>query len=190
MKRNVLFGSCLLLALVTAGCQDQATEPVRPSVPNDARLSLKSLPSQGYGLSRDRLKLPPGPLSDQYLRDALRGAINPGDYVCSSSTPLIVRLFAEIDRIDPEIFDLLYNQLLADFIPTYYALLFDSEANPQYFGYNGEYTQLMLKTERDVKRFWDIFSSDIQLLGMHGTVLTDIEKTAATYQAIFGLSPE
>jgi len=196
MKRTVLFGSCVILALATAGCQDQTTEPARPSVTHDAQLSLKSLQAQGYGLSRSRVRLPAGPLSERYLAEALRRAINPGDYVCPPSTPLIDWLLAEIDRIDPDVFDLLYNQLLADLIPAYEALLFETADTPQYFGYNGEYTQVMLKTEKDVKRFWDTFSSDIQLLAMHGTVLTDIEKVAATYQALFvnddgtPLSPE
>ena len=39
----------------------------------------------------------------------------------------------------------------------------------------------MTKTERDVKRFWDIESDDIQVLAMHGTVLADPSRTVPTY---------
>jgi hypothetical protein len=66
-----------------------------------------------------------------------------------------------------------------------YSLLIDTEDTPQYFGYNGEYNHIMLKTERDIKRFWDIPSADIQLLAMHGTVLLDVDKMTAAYQAGF-----
>ncbi|HET9038865.1 MAG TPA: hypothetical protein VFN40_01780, partial [Gemmatimonadales bacterium] len=54
-------------------------------------------------------------------------------------------------------------------------------------GYQGEYTQRMHKTEKDVKRFWDIFSDDIQLIGIHGTMLLDTDRVAATYEAVFGV---
>jgi hypothetical protein len=90
---------------------------------------------------------------------------------------------------EPAIFDLLYNQLLADLIPTYEALYFQTEATPQYFGYNGEYTQVMQKTHTDTKRFWNIKSDDIQLLGMHGTMLQDVQRVAKTYQVVFGFKP-
>ena len=71
----------------------------------------------------------------------------------------------------------------ADLVPTYEALIFQTTATPQFFGYNGEYTQRMKKTEKDVKRFWDIKSDDIQVLAMHGTVLADPSRTVPTYQS-------
>jgi hypothetical protein len=41
-----------------------------------------------------------------------------------------------------------------------------------------------------VKRFWDIFSDDIQLIGMHGTMLLDVERVATTYESfVFGVDP-
>jgi hypothetical protein len=70
----------------------------------------------------------------------------------------------------------------ADLVPTYEALLFQTRNSSTYFGYNGEYTQRMNKTERDVKRFWDIKSDDIQVLAMHGTVLADPTRTVPTYE--------
>jgi hypothetical protein len=35
-----------------------------------------------------------------------------------------------------------------------------------------------------VKRFWDISSDDIQLVGMHGTMLQDIDRVARTYEEV------
>jgi hypothetical protein len=76
---------------------------------------------------------------------------------------------------------------LADLIPTYEALYFQTEATPQYFGYNGEYTQVMQKTHTDVQRFWNIRSDDIQLLAMHGSMLLDAARVARTYEVVFGV---
>jgi hypothetical protein len=131
-------------------------------------------------------------MTDQHLAKALRRAIDPNQHVCDPSTPVVDWFLGEVDEFatqEPEIFDLLFNQLLADLIPTFDAVLFQTEATPQFFGYNGEYTKIMLKTERDVKRFWDIASDDIQLIGLHGTMLLDVQRVAAVYQAVFEIPP-
>ena len=184
MKRVLYLGSCLALALATAGCQDQPTEPARtPSITSDTELSAKTARTLPYQLDR-ALKLPLGPLSDQYLRELASRAINPDDHLCPPSTPFVDFLFASLEPIDPVILGELLD-LAADALPTVYSLLIDTEDTPQYFGYNGEYNHIMTKTERDIKRFWDIPSADIQLLAMHGTVLLDVDKMTASYQAGF-----
>ena len=190
MRRSPWLGLCFAIALGTIGCQDQSSSPTAPPVGSTPQSSLKS--SSLYGLERGRIKLSAGSrMSDQYLADVVRGAINPGDYVCSTATQVRSWLTAEVNKVDPDIFGLLYDDLLADLVVTYEALLFQTEDTPQYFGYNGEYTKVMLKTERDVKGFWDIRSDDIQLLGMHGTMLLDEARVAATYSSfVFGVPPD
>jgi hypothetical protein len=74
----------------------------------------------------------------------------------------------------------------ADLVPTYEALFFQTTATPQTFGYNGEFTKVMGKTERRVKAFWDVPSAQIQVLAMHGTMLLDTLRTYATYRDVFG----
>jgi hypothetical protein len=192
MRRNHVLATCLALALGTLGCQDQTTEPTVPSLGSKLERSVQSI--TGFRLRRGKIKLPASArMSDRYIADATRRAIDPGDYVCSPNTPVTDWYRAAVGEViaeEPAIFDLLYNQLLADLVPTYDALLFQTDDTPQYFGYNGEYTRIMLKTERDVKRFWDIFSDDIQLLGMHGTMLLDEERVAAVYSSfVFGVPP-
>ena len=193
MRKTPFLGICLAFAFTLAGCDSQPIEPTAlttsAAAPGPA-LSLQA-ESQGYGLSRDQIQLPPSArFADLPLADAINRAINPADYVCPPSTPVVDWFLTEVNKVitqEPAIFNLLYNQLLADLIPTYEAFLFQTNATPQYIGYNGEYTQILTKTEKDVKRFWDIFSADIQLIGMHGTVLLDLQRTAATYQAAFGV---
>jgi hypothetical protein len=192
MRRKFILGSCLAVALGTVGCQDQGTQPTAPSAGTGAELKLQSTAPGQFGLERGRLKLPSSAeMSDQYIAEAVRRAIDPDDYVCPPSTPVIDWFLGEVDEFatqEPETFNLLFNQLLADLVPTFDALLFQTEDTPQFFGYNGEYTHVMLKTERDVKRFWDIFSDDIQLIGLHGTMLLDVERVAATYESfVFGV---
>ena len=187
MRRHVFLSAFLALALGTAGCQNEKTEPTAPKVGPD----FMQQSTGRFNLNRDRIKLPASArMTDREMADAVRRAIDPNDYVCPPSTPLIDWLIGKIDEVatqEPDIFDLLFFQLAADIIPTYEAYFFETTDTPQYFGYTGEYTQIMAKTDKDVKRFWDIFSDDIQLVPMHGTVLLNEEKTAATYELLFGL---
>jgi hypothetical protein len=190
MSRNALLFTSLALALGTLGCQDQTAQPTAPVIGEKLEHGVESI--TGFGLDRTRIRLPGAArISDQYLRDAAERAINPGDYVCSPNTPVTDWYRAAVGEViaqEPEIFDLLYNQLLADLVPTYEALLFQTEDQPQYFGYNGEYNGIIRKTDRDIKLFWDIFSDDIQVLGMHGSMLLDEERVAATYASfVFGV---
>jgi hypothetical protein len=131
-------------------------------------------------------------MSDQHIADAVRGAINPDDYVCPASTPVVdwyIGKLLETANAEFDIFSLLYLELWADYIPTYEAAFFLTDDTPQVFGYNGEYTKVLQKTHRDVKRFWDIYSDDIQLLAMKGSMLLDVDRVARTYQLPFAPPP-
>jgi hypothetical protein len=113
-------------------------------------------------------------------------AIDPGDYVCTSGSPINLWLDDAIGRSlqqEPALFLTAYN-LLADLLPTYEAIFFQTSATPQYFGANGEHTKAVLKAERELKGFWDIDGSGIEVVAMHGNVLVDTLRTAATYQAL------
>ncbi|HEY8196783.1 MAG TPA: neutral zinc metallopeptidase [Gemmatimonadales bacterium] len=122
-------------------------------------------------------------MSDQYFTDMARRAVTPT--ACPASTPVVDwyldKVFDVINN-EPDIFFQLYDNW-ADLVPTYEALIFQTAAMPQYFGYNGEYNQRMTKTERDVKRFWDINSADIQVVAMHGPVLLNEARVVPTYKS-------
>ncbi|HEY0972251.1 MAG TPA: hypothetical protein VGE02_14880 [Gemmatimonadales bacterium] len=190
MRRTALLGSCLAMALAMVGCQDKVTAPVDAARGNGPSLSVQS-GSAGSGIDRGSVRLPASArITDQQFAGATRRAIDPGDYVCPPSTPVVDWFIDAIDEVrtqEPEIFDLLFFQAAADIVPTYEALLIETDANPQYFGYDGEYTKILIKTDRDARRFWDIFSDDIQLIGMHGSMLLDLERTTQAYEVIFGL---
>jgi hypothetical protein len=165
---------CLALALTASACSDQKNDLTAPPT------GISELSQSVAKVDRNSIKFP----ASAHLSD--RRAIDPTQFVCDPHTPVTDWFRAEVNRTrtqEPAIFNTLFVEDAADQVPTYEALVFQTSATPQYFGYTGEFTQRMLKTEKDVKRFWDIFSADIQLVAMHGTVLQDEERTAATYHS-------
>jgi hypothetical protein len=186
-------GSCFAAAFVVAVCQEHATAPLAPSPSvSDAKAaaspSTQSLVQTLWG-TRSPLSLPSTvPSVEQVFTESGRQAIHPRDYVCSSSSPVGDFLDAELGKTlsipaERTLFFELYDRS-ADLIPTYEALYYQTSATPQTFGYNGQFTQVMVNTERGVKGFWDIKSSDIQVVAMHGTVLLDTARTAKTYRLL------
>jgi len=191
MRRHVFLGAFLAVALGTAGCQNEKADPTAPRPGSE--LMQQSTSTGRFNLGRNHITPPASArMTDREMADAVRRAIAPNDYECPPSTPLIDWLIGRIDEVatqEPDIFDLLFLQLAADAIPTYEAFFFETADSPQFFGYNGEYTQRIAKVERDVKNFWDIPSDNINVVAMHGTVLLNEEKSAATYELLFGLDP-
>lgn len=70
----------------------------------------------------------------------------------------------------------------------YEALIFDNDETDEYFGVNGEHTTSVTHTERDLKRFWDIDSSKIYVVGMHtASALADHDLAGRTIRVALGL---
>jgi hypothetical protein len=185
MRTNLALGVCLAVALGTAGCQDK-TELTSPPEGTES----PSLALGGVTLQKGRLKLPASARVTDHFNSLARRAVTPT--ACHPSTPVTTWFLGEFNEFrlgEPTLYNILYVNNLADLLPTYDALLFLTENTPQFFGYNGEYNQIMTKVERDTKRFWDIFSDDIQLIGMHGTMVQDVARSAAVYQAVFEIAP-
>ncbi|MDX6301417.1 MAG: hypothetical protein QOF53_2631 [Nocardioidaceae bacterium] len=117
-------------------------------------------------------------------REAVDRALNPDDYTCGPTD-----LDAYVDRLlsgmDAGTLDFLSNSGVLDF-PTYDALLFGSDTDARY-ALTPDYRQQLSKTFRDVKRFWDISSSDIQLHAMHGSVLEDPVRLTRLLTVLYGL---
>jgi hypothetical protein len=179
MRRKVVLAACLAVALGATACQDQ-----------DQKNELTG-PSMGKAQVRQQ----------EFTRGAALRGLPGGMRVSDLGSPAVVPTTCDdntalnnyfLDRafeIPLPTLILLINRW-TDLVPTYEALLFQTRDDATFFGYNGEYTQRMNKTERDVKRFWDIKSDDIQVLAMHGTVLADPSRTVPTYTSdvFLGLS--
>lgn len=107
---------------------------------------------------------------------------------CNDNTSLFQWLGHELaDWDDVVIFFALVTGML-DF-PTYDALLFENSSANQYFGVNGEYTQRVTKTFKDLKRFWNIQTDGIVLAAMHGSMLRNRDKVIRIDMILYGDSP-
>jgi hypothetical protein len=185
MRRKLVLGMCLAAALGTVSCQQDQNEPTAPA--NSVELSRKTAHPK---VDRNHIKLPARARKiDQQFSKIARRVIDPNDFECPPSTPLIDYLIGTINESiqkEPDVFNTLIG-LAADVIPTVDAILFETESTPQsqIFGFSGEYNHRMTKIERDTKRFWDINSAGIQLVAMKGTMLLDVNRVARTYEAAF-----
>jgi hypothetical protein len=107
---------------------------------------------------------------------------------CNANTPLSLWLDDELADWNFTVFSYANNTGMFE-LPIYDALIFENSSANQYFGRNGEYTQRLVKTFKDLKRFWNIESDDIVMVGMHGSMLRDRDKLIRTYIAFFDLTP-
>jgi len=195
LRRSLSLGSLLAAAFVVVGCHELPTSPETATLsPSAAALARGTISAGGGSFARTQPVLPSSiaPLSQVFGEFGAR-AINPGDYVCSEeSSPVVQVVDAELARTlaDPadrkRLLDMYAHY--ADYLPVYDAIYFQSTATPQYFGYYGEFTKAVTKAERDVKRFWDIPSSELQVVAMHGTMLLDAERVYRTY-ILLGFPP-
>jgi hypothetical protein len=187
LRRTFALGSSLAL-LTVAGCQDQATAPtMAPTTASTSELVAQS--KLGFDTPRARLSL----LASTNIGDAADLAAPSAEQVvtptaCSASSPVNSWLQAEINRTIAagevnRLIELINVHGAAD-IPTYEALYMQTSATPQYYGYNGAFTKAIEKSEHTIKSFWDIPSSDIQVLAMHGDVNQDTARVAALYRAL------
>ena len=200
-RKSFSLGSLLAASLVVVGCSELPTSPetLSPDAPSLARAAARGTAARGgltaLGAAGRALPTLPSsvlPLSQAFGEFTTR-AINPNDYVCSNeSSPVVAVLDAELTKTlsDPAEAKRLLDMYarFADLVPTYEAIYFQTPETPQYYGYNGDFTKAITKSERDIKRFWDIPSSHIQVVAMHGTMLLDAERVYQTY-ILLGFPP-
>ncbi|MFE2087985.1 hypothetical protein [Streptomyces sp. NPDC059460] len=129
-------------------------------------------------------------IHDTQWADLRNSVINPGDHQCGNTA---FRDYANSLRTgiqDQDLRDWL-DVFGAFDIPTYDALFFGSESKSNTFGVNGEYTNELTSESKDLKRFWDIYSDDIQLVPMHGReVFSSPERVARVLALMFGINNE
>ena len=190
IRRTSLLRS-LALALAAAACSDHAAPTSPTSARPDAALA-QGAPRGTARIDRARLAMQRiGSIADLRTDALVRRAIDPADYACAATSPLVQWIDGRIEESlakEPELF-LATVDLIAPLVPTFEAIVFQTTDTRQYFGATGEHTKAVVKTERELKRFWAIPSSDIQLIGMHGDVLLDTRRTSAIYRE-FGFTPQ
>jgi hypothetical protein len=200
VKRTAVYGSCLTLLLAVAGCDQRVTEPA-PETASPAMSAIAGTDGiSAAGVDRpSSLSVADGRISDGRLIDLpvdLAEAINPDDYICPPSTPIFdiySDAFFEFLFGETDLFFLLYVDLWADLIPQYEALVFLESEHKQEYGYDGEFTNAMDRTDKDLRRFSDIPSDDLHVVPMKGSMLYDTDRVVQAYMSplvppFFGLS--
>jgi hypothetical protein len=113
-------------------------------------------------------------------------AINPGDYVCGPT-----KLDAYVDSIlsDVDMNTLLVLAFLGvlDF-PTYEAIYYGSPKDPG-FALTPASASVLSSSFGYAQRFWDVKLDDVQLMAMHGAMLTDVDRVARIVALLYGTSP-
>ncbi|MGI9608124.1 MAG: hypothetical protein ACR2P0_18480 [Acidimicrobiales bacterium] len=116
-------------------------------------------------------------------RDALQSMIDPDDFVCNP-TAINFWIGDLLSRSSDDTLDLLFGTAALDW-PIVYKLFFDNDDTDEFIGVDGEYTREHLKRQRDLIRFWDVPLDDVDLFGMHGSIIRDDAKMIPVVQFIF-----
>ncbi|ONI75808.1 hypothetical protein BWI15_08300 [Kribbella sp. ALI-6-A] len=118
-------------------------------------------------------------------QELVGGVIDPSDYQCSPGSP--VRDWLESTKASWTAADHGTANLISTLKPHLLdALLFPRPAGPLVFGTGGQDTTDITHSFRDLQRFWDIESGDIELTPFHGTVLLDQARLFQVFHRAFG----
>ena len=109
--------------------------------------------------------------------------IDGSQYQCGPTEFAAWQRNATADWTDED-FEIL-DALAAFDLPTYDALVYGSENDPDY-ALRAD-AKALDKTFRKLQRFWDIESADIELMAMHGDMRRDAARTSRVYQSVFGV---
>ncbi|MGJ7031218.1 hypothetical protein [Niabella hirudinis] len=194
MKRlKLLPGACLCLLLLFTACQKQTA--LKEEAQATKRSAAKSSDSRTFlnqiNPGQRNLKLiPTQPFPDQHsgYRNLVLNKLN-DVATCDDNTPINAWLDSELADWTSTTIGYVLDWGMLNY-PMYNAFIFENDPTGQVFGVNGEYTQRLTKTFKDLKRFWDIESANMVMVPMHGSMLLDREKVLRTVQAIYYISEE
>ncbi|MBF9254238.1 hypothetical protein I2I11_13115 [Pontibacter sp. 172403-2] len=180
MKRSKFALLCLGLGFLTVSCENEMEEIKMDSI-SKSQNAVVAPSSRQAMQEKYALRLPADltPLSEN-LRNVLVGeAVEPS--TCGPTEFVAVQnKYARLLVADPIAIGnySLYTQL--NFIYPYYL-----DRSKQYFGADGEYTQLVVKRQRELEKFWNM-PDEIRVNGQHNATLNDREKLADIFEA-FGV---
>lgn len=196
---SIRFSSILLLfAILFVSCNDESiyleekvsdislkSAPLKSTISQDSKFEkfnyFKNKAEAGEDISKElsdyiiEVKSSHNVGTDyDYITKQVLAALNPDDYNCDDSNiPLSIYINSTISEW--AFIDYLYWLFYGDY-PTYDAIYFKAPGERQSFGVNGEYTNQLNRIFKDLKRFWDINSSDIYMFAMKGDTYKDIDR--------------
>ncbi|GHA57462.1 hypothetical protein SAMN04487941_0926 [Pontibacter akesuensis] len=164
---------CGGVTFLTVSCENEMEEMDMKAVSK----TQNAIGLSSAGQDRFAIKTPTnfGPMSEN-LRNIIVGeAVAESD--CGPTEFVTVqRKYARPLVADPLAFS---NYSLYSQLNQLYSYLLDR--GPQYFGVDGEYTDLMTKRQRELEKFWNM-PNQIRVNGQHGATLNDREALADMMQ--------
>ncbi|GAA5144015.1 hypothetical protein GCM10023340_10790 [Nocardioides marinquilinus] len=123
---------------------------------------------------------------DRAIAASPDGVIDPTDYECAPTAldAYVDTILADIDPITL----LILSLTGALDMPTYEAILHGSPKDAD-FALLPAYQQRLSSTFGYAQRFWDVRLDDVQLMAMHGEMLTDRNRVARTVEYLYGVGP-
>ena len=118
----------------------------------------------------DLAEVVPTPCTDPPLRKWLND-----EYLIWGEVPTLITASLELSMSD---------------LANLHTLYFENSPENQYYGVNGEYTDQINQSFKDVKSFWDIEAENIITVAAHGSMLQDRNKVVKMYTKIYGYSNE
>lgn len=175
MKRSKITLLCLGLAFATAACESEMDSMNEEMSPISQSANAVSAPSK-YKL---QLPVDMPPLSENLRNAVISEAVTPSE--CAPTEFVTVQNQYIIPLLsDPVALANVNLYWDMNFIYSYYL-----ESGPQYFGAKGGYTQLMVKRQREMEKFWNM-PGQIQVNGQHNATLNDREALADIFES-FGV---
>src|SRR5690606_20197045 len=181
MKLKKLKAGLLIMAVgaFTVSCEKEYEEEITPNS-QDQYLQV-DLPQLNADRQKSNL-----PEINENLTDYILGknAVEPSE--CAPTefaavqdvylNPLINDLYSLFGQAQYANIFYLYMDL------NFYSAYFDTSTD-QYFGENGNYTQLVTKRQRELEKFWDM-PNEVRINGQHTATLNDREKLADVYEIV------
>lgn len=120
---------------------------------------------------------------DSRFDPAVQQVIDPADHQCPATTP--VRDYLAGETADWTLDQRVVVLVVSILNPVVYdAALFPPAPADRHFGSDGQFTSAMAKHVKDLNRFWDIAGEDIDVVPMHGDMLTDPGRVARVLRTV------
>jgi hypothetical protein len=187
MRWSAVVGTGLTLALgsIAPAVAAVGAAPATVARPASATVAPSTLRLPADWRARSEAVAARSGLGTSPATAAVRRAVDPN--VECGPTALDAYVDKILTGVSPADLQLLARTSALDF-PTYDALVFGTSGDPDY-ALPADYRQQLTSSFRDAQRFWDIKSSDIQLMAMHGSgVLQDPERLVRLLTEVFGLT--
>ncbi|HSI69744.1 MAG TPA: hypothetical protein VK941_05890 [Gillisia sp.] len=171
----------LCLGVLAVSCDTENVEEMDPSLSSQPLLEGIEIPKLDPGKTKSQL-----PEIDENFKDYIVGknAVEPSecgptsfvDVQIKYQQPVINDLYTIFGPLQFAQIFYLYMDL------NFYSAYFD-QSEDQYFGANGEYTQLVNRRHRDMEKFFDM-PNEVRVNGQHTATLNDREKLADIYEIV------